>query len=135
VITELNISSNRLGWKTSFNSDGTDISGVSTLADVIPDMGALLVLSLGSNDLYAEGGKALAEGLKGNRVITELNISDNHLGKSGGRIDISGITALADAIPDMGALSTLDLVANNIPAEQKATLTTVCDTKHIALTL
>jgi hypothetical protein len=41
-------------------------------------MGALSVLSLESNELYADGGKALAEGLKGNTVITELDISSNY---------------------------------------------------------
>jgi hypothetical protein len=88
--------------------------GIIAFANAIPDMRALSVLSLESNYLYAEGGKALADGLKVNRVITELNISDNHLGKSGrsGRIDISGIIALADVIPDMGALSVLNLAEN-----------------------
>jgi Ran GTPase-activating protein (RanGAP) involved in mRNA processing and transport len=82
-------------------------------------MGALSVLSLESNRIHAEGGKALAEGLEGNQVITELNISDNRLGKSGrsGRIDISGIIALADVIPDMGALTSLNLSSNLLKAE------------------
>jgi hypothetical protein len=38
------------------------------------------VISLESNSLCAAGGKALAEGLKGNQVITELNIASNRLG-------------------------------------------------------
>jgi hypothetical protein len=60
--------------------------------------------------LQAEGGKALAAGLKGNRVITELNISDNSLGmNSDYSADTSGIIAIANAIPDMGALTSLDI--------------------------
>jgi hypothetical protein len=72
----------------------------------ISDKGALLVLSLENNNLKAAGGKALAEGLKGNQVITELNISNNELGyNSNYNADTSGAVALADAIADMGAMS------------------------------
>jgi hypothetical protein len=35
---------------------------------------------ISSNDIQAEGGKALAAGLKGNKVIKELNISGSSLG-------------------------------------------------------
>jgi hypothetical protein len=77
------------------------------LTDTPSDNRALLVLSLQSNGLWAEGGKALGEGLKGNQVITGLNISDNNLGRDGssGDPDTSGVTAIANAIPDMGAIS------------------------------
>jgi hypothetical protein len=62
---------------------------------------------ISSNLFRAEGGKALAAGLKGNQVIAELNISNNYLGvNSYGNCDTSGVTAIADAIPDMGALAT-----------------------------
>jgi hypothetical protein len=54
---------------------------------------------ISSNEIRAEGGKALAAGLKGNLVITELNISSNRLGLNS--------IAIADAIPDMGALTKL----------------------------
>jgi hypothetical protein len=74
--------------------------------DISSDMGALSVLSLKKNRLFAGGGTALAAGLKGNQGITELDISENYLGQNtGGDADASGITAIADAIPDMGALS------------------------------
>jgi hypothetical protein len=76
------------------------------------------VLSLQSNSFCAAGGKALAEGLKDNQVITELNISSNHLGLSNPRhrasADMSGVIALADVIPDMGSLSSLNLASNNL---------------------
>jgi hypothetical protein len=39
-------------------------SGPAAIADAIKDMGALSVLSLKSNGLGVNGGKALAEGLK-----------------------------------------------------------------------
>jgi hypothetical protein len=130
VITELNIRSTRLGYKTMYDSDGTDMSGVIALADVIPGMGALSILSLKENELYAEGGKALAAGLKGNQGITELDIGSNRLGWKGyekkytrsgddvgGDPDMSGVIALADAIKDMGAMTSLDLSRNRLKAE------------------
>jgi hypothetical protein len=65
------------------------------IANAIRNMGALLVLSMNSNHLGVDGGKALAEGLKGNNAITELNIADNDLTYYGE--DISGIIILARA--------------------------------------
>jgi hypothetical protein len=88
--------------------------GVTALADAIKDMGVLSVLSLKSNNLRARGGKALVEGLKGNQVITELNIASNDLGLDYvGGTDTCGVIALADAIPDMGAISTV--IINTFP--------------------
>jgi hypothetical protein len=72
---------------------------------------------LESNDLYAAGGKALAEGLKGNQVITELNISNNLLGWTNMvGPDMSGVIALAGVFPDMGALLVLSLQSNHLCA-------------------
>jgi hypothetical protein len=78
-----------------------------------------LVLSLENNGLRAEGGKALAAGLKGNQVITELNIATNSLtsASNGYSTDMSGVIAIADAIPDMGALTSLDLSSNRLTGE------------------
>jgi hypothetical protein len=102
-ITELNIARNFLGIKP--NGD-KDMSAVVALADIIKDMGAMAKFDISSNDIRVEGGKALAAGLKDNQVITELNISSNKLiYDSGGNCDTSGVIAIADAIPDMGALS------------------------------
>jgi hypothetical protein len=105
VITKLDISSNNLGQKDIYNADN---SGIIALADAIPDMGAMTKLNISSNAIRAEGGKALAAGLKGNQVITELNISSNDLGyNSTYGDDTSGVIAIADAIPDMGAMMSL----------------------------
>jgi hypothetical protein len=79
--------------------------GIIALANAIPNMGALSVLSLKSNSLGVDGGKALADGLKGHTVITELNIAENPLTDWDG--DMSGVIVLADAIKDMGALAEL----------------------------
>jgi hypothetical protein len=70
---------------------------------------------ISSNIIRAVGGKALAEGLKGNQVIKELNFSGNQLGyNSNDDTDTSGIIAIADVIPGMGAMTSLNLANNNI---------------------
>jgi hypothetical protein len=71
----------------------------------------LTTFDVSSNDIQAEGGKALAAGLKGNQAITELNISSNELALYG---DISGVIALADVIPGMRALTSLNISENNL---------------------
>jgi hypothetical protein len=51
-------------------------------------------------------------------VITELNISSNYLGcDSNLDADTSGITAIANAIPDMRALTSLNLAVNGLGVE------------------
>jgi Ran GTPase-activating protein (RanGAP) involved in mRNA processing and transport len=115
VLKELDLSSN--AWAYSdydhVHADGPGFA--QELAVVIKDNGALLVLSLKSNSLRAGGGRALAEGLKGNQLITELNISDNDFHKNKKwEDDMSGIIALADVIADMGALSSLNLSMNRL---------------------
>jgi Ran GTPase-activating protein (RanGAP) involved in mRNA processing and transport len=92
--------------------------GVTALANAIPDMGAMTKFDISSNYIRGEGGKALAAGLKGNQVIMELNISGNRLGKNEGyNDDISGVIAIANAIPDMGALTSLNLSSNYLKPE------------------
>jgi hypothetical protein len=79
------------------------------------DKGAMTKFDISSNDIRAEGGNALAEGLKGNQVIKELNFSGNTLGyNSNDDIDTSGIIAIADVIPGMGAMTSLNLANNFI---------------------
>jgi hypothetical protein len=74
------------------------------------------VLSLKSNKLGVDGGKALAEGLKGNSAIKELNIADNELTNYGR--NMSAIVALAGAIPAMGALLKLSLSRNGLLSKE-----------------
>jgi Ran GTPase-activating protein (RanGAP) involved in mRNA processing and transport len=135
VITELNIADNNLA------NSGYDMSGVIALADVIPGMGAMTKFDISSSDIRAEGGKALAAGLKGNQVITELNIANSNLTR-GVRLDrnvdifgtdMSGVVALADVIPDMGALIKLDISSNSIGDKQGGDLQRICVASSIEL--
>jgi hypothetical protein len=76
----------------------------------------LTLLDISKNSLYAEGSKLLAEALKSNPVMTALNISSNNMTFDGRDSfeDMSGVTALADAMPGMGAMSLLNLSDNAI---------------------
>jgi hypothetical protein len=79
----------------------------------IVDNGALSLLNLASNGICAEGTKLLAAALKGNQIMTELNISSNLMTYGSAWGDLSGVVALADVIPDMGAVSTV--IVNTFP--------------------
>ena len=94
------------------------------------------MLSLKSNNLRADGGKALAEGLKGNTVITELDISSNALGiDSDYEPDMSGVIALTNIIPDMGALTTLDMLSTHIPPTLKEDIRRICTAGGIQIAM
>ena len=62
---------------------------------------------ISANSLREEGAKAVAEALKGNQIMTELNISGNRMTTNSYNYgsQMSGVMAIADAIPTMGALS------------------------------
>jgi Ran GTPase-activating protein (RanGAP) involved in mRNA processing and transport len=80
------------------------------------DNGALSNFDISKNSLCASGAKVLGEALRGNKVMTELNIEGNYLGKtsssSDAPADMSGVDALADAISNMGVLSKLNVAKN-----------------------
>jgi hypothetical protein len=52
-----------------------------------------------------------------------------------GKPDLSGAIALADAIPDMGALSSVNLLKNNIPVEQAQELVKIMQSMEKLTTL
>ena len=90
--------------------------GVIALADGIKNIGALVKFDISNNALQAKGGKALAAGLKGQQTITELNLADNYLGvqDSTDNSDMSGVVAISNAIPTMGALVKLTMGNNSL---------------------
>jgi hypothetical protein len=77
-----------------------DTSGIVAIADAIPDMGALTSLNVSSNNL-ARGLKA--NGWAGKSYEADWGEEDDHWGT-----DMTGIIALANAIPDMRALVCAD---------------------------
>jgi hypothetical protein len=103
--------------KVDFSCKALKVKGAMILSAWIThkDKGALSLLNVASNSLYAGGTKLLAEALKGNQIMTELNISSNNMTYDGSTFgEMSGVIALADVIPDMGALLVLNLASNNL---------------------
>jgi hypothetical protein len=108
--------------------------GIIATANAISDMGALTSLDISKNGLGAEGTKQLAKALENNQIMTALSISSNGMTWDGEKHgDVSGVAALADVIPGMGALSKLDINNNNIPTEQMEELKTQCALKGVVL--
>jgi hypothetical protein len=126
VITELNIASNDL-WR---NGSAHDISGIVALSDAISGMRALSKLDTSDNSMFGFSDKtgitAWAAALKACTSITELSFAKNDM--DGGDAKI-----LADIIPDMGALSKLDVCGNHIPPVEMALLKGACDAKGVSL--
>ena len=107
VVTALDLSSNEI-----------TMNGVIELAKTIPTMRALVKFDVSTNSLCAQGGKLLAEALKGNNVIQELNIAGNNLTYNRlASADMSGVEALATAIQTMGGLVKFGIHNNDIRAE------------------
>ena len=74
-----------------------------------------MTFDISANNLCAEGGKILAEALKDNNIMTELDISDNDLAEDEvEETDMSGVIAISDAIPTMGALTSLNISDNSL---------------------
>ena len=71
---------------------------------------------------------ALAEMLKGNISITDLNIAQN-------QIISEGCSILAPAIQDNWTLSKLDIQNNSITKAGKAKIQQICDSKSITCLL
>jgi hypothetical protein len=71
--------------------------------------------------------------------MAELNLAGNEMGKDSknwdAKSDTSGVAALADVIPGMGAIVSVNLLKNNIPVEQAQELVKIMQSKEELLTL
>ena len=74
----------------------------------------------------AEAGKALGDALAANTVLEELDLSENYSGPEFAQEFAVGLGA-------NGALSSLDLGGNKIPAERMDLIQSLCESKQIAL--
>jgi hypothetical protein len=113
------------GKETELNMSGKmrGAGGAIMLAPEIIDNGVLLVLSLKNNSLGTkEAGKVLGEILKANSVLKELDLSSNHVHPGMGGHSLGFAQELANGIKDNRALSSANLLANNISIEQASAL-------------
>jgi hypothetical protein len=91
---------------------------------------------MSNNELWALGLKHLSEALVDNQTLSELDISINSVTQTcQSWADTSGVHALANAIPTMRALTTLNLCHTDITARDKANLERICQSKNIDLLL
>ena len=82
----------------------------------ITTKGAMAKFDISKNNLSMEGGKSLAEALAGNSIMTELNLTSNRLTEKADEsgYDMSGVIAIGNTIPTMGALTSLNISANSL---------------------
>ena len=65
-------------------------------------------LDMSNNNIRGDGGKVLFEALKGNQIMKQINVANNNLGFNvSGSKDMSGVIGISNAIPTMGALTTI----------------------------
>jgi hypothetical protein len=118
MMTELNIANNRLCVKAG----RSDMSGVISIASSIKHMGALLSLNLSGNGLVP---MVLPVGWTYNRTkgyddsyYDEFTHTDGRKqGTDPSQPDFTGVIALADVIPDMRAMTSLNLASNTLGVE------------------
>ena len=115
TLKRINAAQNRATWTIRSSYKGyTDMSGIKALFEVIPTMLALTHLDISRNELGVEGCTLLAEVLRDNRTMDELNLSNNHLTTtSDGRKKFKGIGLLAKVICTM-ELKILDIRFNSV---------------------
>ena len=85
--------------KADLSNKGLQAAGAIVVGAWIShkDNGALVKFDISANTLAAEGSKAIAEALKGNQVMTELNLAKTYPLWGGKKHqDMSGIGAIAD---------------------------------------
>jgi hypothetical protein len=121
IMAELNLAGNRLSLKWGASHDTPDTSGIATLADVIPGMGALSILNMSKNGMKgSKAGKAFGDALATNTALRELDLSgqpETSEQYATPNMDAACMKALAPGLSDNGAMTSLNL-ANNIAKEE-----------------
>jgi hypothetical protein len=122
-ITELSLAKNNM------RADDAKI-----LADDIRDNGALTKLDMSDNRLATNAaGEALGEMLKANTTLLELDVSKNE--GVGARDGPGFAKGMCKGLADNGAISSVNLLKNNIPVEQAQELVKIMQSKEKLITL
>ena len=91
--------------------------------------GALEKLLMGANGIEdADAGKALGDALAANTVLKELDLSS----PIGYRCDVGFIQTFSAGLGTNGAMKSLNLSENQVPADQLTSIETMCKSKGIA---
>lgn len=116
-ISSVNLADNSMTQfhdETSFESyHETSFRGVLALDKAIPTLQSLTVLDISRNRLYSRGVRFMAYALRDNQTITDLNLAVNSFMSSHDE-DASGVLALSETLPTMGALTSLNVRKNKL---------------------
>ena len=120
VLKELDVSGN--DWYTNSGDQGDGVGFAKELAVGIGANRSLVKFDVSKSSLCADGATLVAAALQDNHVMTDLNISDNHMTLGGSNIsragsnyrEMSGVVAMSNAIPTMGALTSLNISNNHL---------------------
>jgi hypothetical protein len=134
VLQELDLSSNGV-----YPEEGNGPKFAIALSQGLADNGTLSKLSLADNFLAAKTnakgtGEALAEMLKGNSVLKELDVSAN--APDGYHVDGPAFAVgISQGLSDNGAISSINLLKNQIPVKQAQELVKIMQAKENLTTL
>ena len=106
-----------------------------SLVDVAKANRGLQKLDISGNNFCAAGAISLAHALNDNKVMTELNIAQNSLGRVSkfGRANMKGVGAIVDIVRTMRALKVLDISQNRISGLREAhEIKKLCLSKEIS---
>jgi hypothetical protein len=92
-----------------------DAEGASALADALKANTSVANINLSRNKIGVKGASALADALKVNSSVTEINLSSNRFG-------VKGAAALADALTVTTSVTEIDLRYNTIGDEGASAL-------------
>ena len=106
---------------------------VSHLADIVSAIRALVKLLMGANGFKgSEAGKALiGDAIAVNTVLKELDISGG--ANRWEKCDAEFAKGFSPGLGANGALASLDLSQNGVPAEEMGPIERLCESKQIAL--
>jgi hypothetical protein len=118
ALTSLNLSDNKLGTVVSPGGWSSTPEGIVAIADVIPDLGALTCLDISSNNLVGEKGTGRYKTVDA-EYSDESGSDDEELPLQEEIMepDFSGIIDIANAIPNMRAISTFTLSGDGEDSE------------------
>jgi hypothetical protein len=105
------------GKETELNMSGK-MHGAGDAVMLVPDIidnRAMTKFDISNNAMNADGCKMICVALQGNNILTQLSIANNSMTWSGRAYDdMSAVIALCKVLPDMGALTSLNLSSNRL---------------------
>ena len=116
MVWQLDLSDNQLCGKDRWGRGTHTAEGITAIADALRVNGGLTELNIAGNSIKDEGITAICNAVQGNK-LTKLNVAGNN-------ISPVGATAVAAMVAVTGGLTALDLSFNDLNDDG---VSTVCD--------